>query len=601
VTCTIRAQRGNERRDITCRPGQSLYSALLSGGMPPLASCGGNATCGKCLVRAHGALSPVTGREKDALTPAQLAGGWRLACQAEARGDVQVFVPDAQQGAHIAQDSALKFSGALTPLVRRVAARVPAPSLCDQRDDLTRLMSALGLPKAAPIEAVRRLPDILRRSEGEVCAYLCADAPTGVSPMRTGAGYGVAVDIGTTTVVCYLIDLGGGATLDVLSALNAQRPWGDDVITRMDAVIVREDGLSLLHRAITGQINDMIKALLARNAAAPEDILCVCAVGNTVMLHLFARADPRNIAAAPFIPAFSDALIIGPDKLGLSLPGYCRVLLAPSIAGYVGADITAGILACGLYQSDRPCLLIDLGTNGELALGDKTGILCCATAAGPAFEGASISCGMGGVAGAVNRVLFDGNDFIFDTLGGGKPAGLCGSGILDAVRALLEAGVIDESGHFVAGHAFESRMTAHRGAAAFTLVPAQRGRDGRDIALSRRDISQIQLAKAAVAAGIKALLRERRLTPGDVDAVYIAGGFGSFMDVKSAAAIGLIPPQLESRVKILGNAAGAGAIAALLSERVRADFDIIKRMSRTLELSGLPDFQNDLVDAMFFE
>ena len=372
----------------------------------------------------------------------------------------------------------------------------------------------------------------------------------------------IAVDIGTTTVVAYLII--AGKIIDTESALNSQKPYGDDVITRIKYTMENQDGTERLSKIITNQIKEMTDRLSERNGITPRTIVIV---GNTVMLHLYANISPVSIGVSPFTPVFTDIKEID------------TTVLMPSISGYVGADTVAAVLASGMHLSDEICLLIDIGTNGEIALGNKDGILTCAAAAGPAFEGAQISCGAGGVSGAVNSVKINNGAITYTTIDDKPPVGICGSGILEVTAEMLREGIIDETGYF------EDEE----------LIIAD------NVTITDGDIRQVQLAKAAIAAGVNTLLRTRGISVDDVARCYLAGGFGSYMNTQSACDIGLIPSGLSNRITSLGNAAGMGAVLWQISGECKAETQKITELMTYLELSESAVFNEEFVNCMCFE
>lgn len=371
----------------------------------------------------------------------------------------------------------------------------------------------------------------------------------------------VAVDIGTTTVAAYL--LADGKIIDAESALNCQKPYGDDVLSRIKYTTENADGLKELSLRIQAQVREMTDTLCARNGLRAEQ---TAIAGNTVMLHLYAGVSPASIGVAPFTPVFTQQKTLG------------ATVLLPSIAGYVGADTVAAILASGMHRSQEMCLLADIGTNGEIALGNRDGITVCAAAAGPAFEGAQIRCGVGGVSGAVSSVRLAEGTVSYTTIDDEPPIGICGSGILDAVAEMLCAGLVDESGFF------EDEV-----------FPIAEG-----VFLTAEDIRQVQLAKAAIAAGIQTLLSEAQVPLSDIKTCWLAGGFGSYLNKNSACAIGLLPKELLEQIRPLGNAAGMGAALWLLSDECRKETQEIVRMTRYLELSGNPVFNHQFLSCMGF-
>jgi uncharacterized 2Fe-2S/4Fe-4S cluster protein (DUF4445 family) len=406
------------------------------------------------------------------------------------------------------------------------------------------------------------------------------------NPLLSEAGtYGVAVDIGTTTVAAYLVDFGTGEVLTAASCLNSQRAWGADVIARIDHAGKDPSNLAYLAGLARTDLTSLANRLLASVEAGHDALREVSVVGNTTMLHLFAGIDPAGIAVAPFTPAFTTMQRKPAEEYGLPYPR-AMVTLGPSVAGYVGADLVAGIRAVGLEERERLCLIIDLGTNGEMALGSKDGIVACATAAGPAFEGAAISCGTGGVAGAIDSLVWNEGRLEWTTIGGLSPIGVCGSGIIDAAACLVRGGIADDTGAFADPWGEEGYPLA--------------GEEGKEIHFTQGDMRQIQLAKAAVAAGIASMLDDRGAGLDDIEHVFLAGGFGSYLRPASAAAIGLIPPELLPKVAAVGNAAGHGAVRMLLFKNEARDLSSLATAVRYLELSGSDFFRDRFVEELFF-
>ncbi len=390
------------------------------------------------------------------------------------------------------------------------------------------------------------------------------------------SGYGAAVDLGTTTVAVSLYSLSDGTQLGSASRWNAQKSCGADVISRIGYCIDTADGLGALSQSIRGQILDMLQGLCADNNIALSDVTDGFLAGNTVMEHIFAGIAPDSIAAAPYLPASyfdkGDCVTLG------GVPFY----LSPCIAGYVGGDITAGLLTDGVYKSQKTVLFIDVGTNGEIVLGDKNSCISCAVASGPAFEGAGISCGMPAADGAVNSVELSDEGLSFEVIGGGEAKGLCGSGLLDLVACLLELGYIDESGC----------LEDDEGEDVFYLTDT--------VYLDQRDIRQLQLAKAAVFAGITRLTETQGISYNDIDTLYLSGGFGTRLRSESAVRIGMLPAELAGRIKPLGNTSLTGASVALLNPSKRAELLKIKEKCKYLELSSDAVFNDRFVDAMSF-
>lgn len=402
---------------------------------------------------------------------------------------------------------------------------------------------------------------------------------------------GVACDIGTTTVVCHLIEMRTGERLATVSGANAQASWGADVISRIQAAA--EGELSQLKEAIIGQINGFINEACVLSGRDNADIKYMSVAGNTVMCHLFAGLSPESIGKAPYTPLSLFGDIHNSKKLGLQINA--EVYITPSISGYVGGDITAGVLACNMDEGIS--LLIDVGTNGEMVLCHDGQMLCCATAAGPAFEGAEIECGAPAGAGAISEVVLEGNKLKPVTIGGEKPSCICGSGLIDALAAMLKLGAIDETGRLLDEDESDAPqfLVDIDGDDVFSLT------ENGEVYITQKDIRKLQLAKAAIAAGIGVLLEEADIKAEQVRSLMLAGGFGSRMDPVTAAAIGLIPSEMLPVTKAVGNAAGEGAVAALLSLTARNKLEKIKESMTYIELSNHKGFTDKFIEEMMFE
>ena len=412
-----------------------------------------------------------------------------------------------------------------------------------------------------------------------------------------GTGLGAAVDIGTTTVVLHLCSRATGETLATVSAGNAQRSFGADVIARVQHAMEHPDGLAAQTAAIRTQLAELLARACRQANRSPSEVEEVYVAGNTVMEHLFAGLSPAGIAVAPFTPASLFGNTVPAEIFGLGTSPDATLTLAPCVSGYVGGDITAGLMAVDAAHSEQPVLFVDVGTNGEMALGDQTGLLCCSTAAGPAFEGACISCGMAAVPGAIDKVWLENDQICCSVLGGGQALGLCGSGLLDALAVLLKLEIVDETGRLLpadeAPAQFADRLEGEGRFVRFHLTE--------HVWVSAEDVRRLQLAKAAIAAGIETLMEEKGLTAADISVFYLAGGFGSFLRPESAAAIGLFPSDLLPKLHVVGNSAGAGARAALLSKEARHALTATQGLCEYLELSGLAQFNDAYLDHMIFE
>ena len=428
---------------------------------------------------------------------------------------------------------------------------------------------------------------------GETQTVSVNDAETIGSTTHTNLG--VAIDIGTTTVVAHLTDLETGVRIATASGVNAQRPYGADVISRIQ--YCSDNGHETLTRLIQNQLASLITETCASSGANAESICLVTIAANTIMEHLAAGLSPTGMGVVPFRPLS----LFGEELLpweGLPVAGDAKVYFAPAISAYVGGDITAGMLAVGLEDTVGPVVYIDIGTNGEIAmkLGDK--YLCCATAAGPAFEGAEISMGMAAVNGAINHVKWE-NGLSFSVIGDAKPCGLCGSGLLDALAVLLETGAVDETGRLLDPGEIEHDIAANVGNVdGHNVFWITEGNDG--VYISASDIRKLQLAKSAIAAGIQTLLQHAGIAEEDVKSFILAGGFGSFMDQYSAARIGLFPKRFLQYAKTVGNSAGEGAAICVKSEAARKTLMAIREKCEYIELSTSMVFNEQFVEQMMF-
>ena len=423
---------------------------------------------------------------------------------------------------------------------------------------------------------------------------ICDDSPAALDAASHRTGYGAAVDLGSTTVALKLFDLSDGREVGSASAWNRQAPYGADVITRTQYCMEHPGGLARLSTLIRAQIRNLLEVACKNTSVNIDDIKEIYLAGNTVMEHLLFAFSPASIAVAPFTPQslFDDGKMLAMDHIPL--------YPSPCVAGYVGGDITAGLLACSLHNKSGRSLFLDIGTNGEMALSGPDDILCCAVASGPAFEGSGISCGMTSTEGAISAVRWGGSSPVLTVIGGGTPKGICGSGILDLLAMLLKLGIVDESGYLQPPDDLEENFAPwldedEDGNGIFYLTP------DRTISFTSRDVRAIQLAKAAVAAGISVLLEHTGIDLEEIDALYLAGGFGSHLNPDSAVAIGMLPEALRYKIIPVGNAALTGASMALLDPAKRITLLDIQRKCTYLELSGHPGFNRLYPEHMTFD
>lgn len=590
-------------RHVEGREGQTILHIAREAGVGIASLCGGRGTCGACRVQIlEGTLEPPTSQEREAFSAQELAAGYRLACLTRPVGDVKVHIPPrtltTEQRLQIEGQSRLAD---VAPAVRGVAVRLSKPTLTDLRSDVTRLTDALrqelGLD-GVTVDAVllRQLSHQLRHEEWAATVGLRGHEVVSFHSARCGP-LGLAVDLGTTKVAGYLLDLTTGETLGADAIMNPQISYGEDVMARITHALHQEDGRDTLQRVIVEGLNHLAQGLCARAGRRPDEIAEAVVVGNTAMHHLFLGLPVSQLGLSPYVPAVADALDVKARDLGLALAPGAYVHLLSNIAGFVGADHVAMLLATGLWEEDQIVLGLDIGTNTEVALKAGDRLLTCSTASGPAFEGAHIRFGMRAATGAIERVRLADSRVEYQTIGNTPPVGLCGSGILDAVAQLRLAEVLDRRGKMNA----HPRTRQGEKGLEFVLVDAAESGVSQDITISRADVSEIQLAKGAMRAGVRILLQEAGLTEADVEGVVVAGAFGTYIDLRSAVTIGMLPPLPLDRFQQVGNAAGMGARLALVSTAQRAKAVEIADRAEYIELTSSDDFATEFARAMYLE
>lgn len=582
-------------RRVQVETGTTLLAAARLAGVELQSVCGGAGTCGSCRVRlAEGVLSPPTSAENDELREEEMAGGYRLACQSLPLSDVRLDIPpESLTAPQRVQVEGEDVTIPLQPMVLPIDVDIASPSLSDLRSDLTRLRTAVPLENTEvefPLPVLASIAGRLR-SQHWSARLAVRDVPNrrqvvGVLPPRSRM-FGLAVDVGTTKLAAYLVDLQSGETVGRMGAANPQIAYGEDVISRICFANQNPEGLSLLHSKVVHAINHLAAELCDAAGASPQQIVDAVVVGNTVMHHIFAGLPVQQLGVAPFVPVVSERLEIPAEQVGLLLSAGAMVYLPPNIAGYVGADHVAMLLGSGIDQCRHTVLAIDIGTNTEISLAYGGRVLSCSCASGPAFEGAHITYGMRATPAAIERVRIIDGKVCTHTIGGVPPVGICGSGILDAVAEMLAANVLDKRGNFRKDSSF-IRQSGSR--CEFVLAPAATSGQANDIVVTRQDVNEIQLAKAAIRTGIEVLLQEAGLDHRQIDQIVIAGAFGSYLDVRSAIRVGLFPPLPPSRFRQIGNAAGTGARQMLLSGERRRIAEETAQTIGYVELTSHPAF-----------
>ncbi|SHK50587.1 Uncharacterized 2Fe-2 and 4Fe-4S clusters-containing protein, contains DUF4445 domain [Pseudonocardia thermophila] len=594
---------GSAPREVRVPAGTTLFDAASWNGIAVDSTCGGHGTCKKCLMRVIEGDVPVSRVDPRAFTPEQLRAGWRLACRAAAEQDLVVEVPPLVTRPKAATVGVGR-QVVLRPAVQKRCVTLPEPSLADQRSDLERLRAALDdLEFSADLRAVRNLSRAMRAADGVVTAVIVDDVLVDVEPGDTGARcYALAFDLGTTTVVATLLDLVTGTPAAVASVLNPQQPHGADVITRISATMMDPSALDRLTALAHSALDGLAGEVCAEAGVDRREVYEIALAGNATMVHLALGLDPEPLGVAPFVMAGREFPGLTARDLGVQVHPGARAYVFPALGAYVGGDVVAGALASGMDRDRRIRLFIDIGTNCEIVLAAGDRLLATAAPAGPAFEGAAIRCGMRAAPGAIEGVKISEDDVLLDVIGDVEPLGLAGSGLVDAVAALVSTGLVDASGRLATADdpgvppGLAARLRTVGEERAFVLHAGPQ----HDLCLFQRDIRELQFAKAAIATGWSLLLEEAGLTQDDVAQVVLAGSFGSYLSASAAVRIGLVPGVSLLRIVSAGNVAGEGAKMALLSVRERAAARALLEEVRYVELSDRPDFNDRFVDRLAF-
>jgi len=608
--------------------GTSLLEAAKKAGIKIESLCGGKGTCGKCkLIVDSGAenLDGPTYEELSAIKNGKfsqklLDSGYRFACSVKVKNNKKFF-SDSSIGGHVIltvpAESRLGAQKILVegfekrvradPLVNKYFVEMPKPSLAKATPDLERATSTLkglGLGDLEIIhDALKKLPDSLRTRDWKSTFVIWDDREIiSIEPGDTvKRKFGLAVDIGTTTIVGYLVDLNNGKLIGIGSILNPQISLGEDVITRITYCIQNAKGLDKINKVIVDGLNEVIEEACSKAKVKKDEIYEVTVVGNTAMHHLFLKLNPKFLALSPFTPVLKRGLDIKACNLGIKVNPGANVHILPVIAGFVGADTVGVLLSTNIYKEPELTLATDIGTNGEIMLGNKDAMEVCSAAAGPAFEGAHLKQGMRGEPGAIEKISIDANtlDVNYGTIDDLPPRGICGSGIVDAIAEMFLAGVLTRTGNINADIK-NQRIRRTKNVLEFVLAWADETAKGvGDLAITQGDVREIQLAKAAIYAGAKIMMKRRHAEEKDIERVYLAGAFGNYIDKVNAKIIGLYPDVPGDKVKSVGNAAGMGAKHALISRGKREEAEIIAKRTNYLELTIAPQFKDEFIAAMY--
>ncbi len=613
---------------VNVEHGKTILDAANQAGIAINAFCGGAGSCHKCLVKIAG---------HDELL---------LACQYHITSDLVVEVPETSRlTEQKILNEGLKHSTKPNPTIRKYYLPLSEPTINDLASDTERvcrgiiehttkaditnrhMVNAGKLEHtkddendfAIPLPLLRELPDLLRGADYKITA-VCqfGQASTNLIAIEQGdttdTVYGLAIDIGTTTVVVQLVDMLTGKIIAVASRGNPQVPYGDDVISRIEFSSRNGDnsGIMKLHKAIIDGINELTATVCKQADVNPQSIYEATIAGNTVMLHLFLGVSARHIAQSPYVAAFSSAQKVPACQLSININPNGNIYVMPGIAAHVGSDTVAVALACEMQQSEKINLAIDIGTNGEIVLGNRNRLLACSTAAGPALEGARITKGMRAGKGAIEHVHIKPDGRLqTEVIGNTQAIGICGSGLVDALAELLNWGIIDKTGRLLAPQKLPAniptdlscRIIMYDNAPAFVLdspLPEKGTEIKSQVILTQRDIREAQLAKAAIRAGVETLLHELNITTNDIDNLYLAGAFGNYISPAGALRIGLIPQLAVEKIIPVGNAAGTGAHMVLINHQARRRAEKLASGINYVELAGRTDFQDTFAEYMLF-
>jgi len=619
-----------DNKVVEVEKGKTILSAAISAGVYINSSCGGDGVCGRCkvILKKGQVTSLPTGR----INLEERKQGIHLACLTVVQSDLEVeILPESRvdfektssedlelrlKGLYSASEEIEPAEPALksgifvhSPLATKLYLELPKPSLEDRISDLERLYRQIRSLNDIPVmqtglSNIRRLGELLRLSDWKVTVTLGKRNDTTEivlveSQDTTDKNFGVCFDIGTTTISAQLVNLNNKKVLGTRATYNTQANFGSDIISRI-VYAQKEEGLEKLHHAVIDSMNQMIHELIEENKVDLNDVNCMLCAGNTTMIHLLLRVDPTYIRREPYVPTANFVPAIRAAEAGLKINPRGLLSCVPGVSSYVGGDTVAGVLSCGLYKEKDLSILIDIGTNGEIVLGNMEFLISCAASAGPAFEGSGVCCGMRASNGAIQKITINPKDFSvsFATIGNARPRGICGSGYIDGISAMLSAGIIDKSGKIKVKNSDKVRDGEY--GKEFVLVFKQDADSSKDIVIAEADIENIKRAKAAIYSATSTLVKHMGLEFSSVKKIFIAGGFGTYIDMNSAIKIGLLPDLERKKFIFVGNSALAGARQMLLSYEAMKQADEIARKITYHELSVEPAYMDEYMAALFF-
>ncbi len=596
---------------LKVRTGETVWEALKEADVELEGDCGGLGKCGKCKVNVLSSIGPPTEEEKKHLEEDELRQGTRLACRTQVDKDLVINI-----GEH---DSSTEYFQILKsghrpllhpdPLIHKRLISLPSDIYHDGLSDLDRIKMVL-VPKrrdlVATLHCLQELPEMLEATQFSGTAVMHDNCLLAWQHQKdVHRYYGIIFDLGTSTLVGKLINLTDGTEVAAVSRLNSQIKYGTNVISRLQYVKEHSDGLENMHNLLIKDLNRIITRLLRAGGLHPEEIFVIVAAGNTTMQHFLLTLDPSKIAEAPFTPVLTDGVIVKAGDADLRLHPDALLYVMPTKSGYIGGDLISVIIASGASEQDDEIILgMDLGTNGEIFLGNRKRIMTCSAAAGPALEGAKISHGMIARAGAIEAVNYQEGNLLYHVIGNVNPKGICGSGLVELVAVLLQFGIIDHEGlirpNANDGGMLNSRVIEKSGIYNFLIASDTESADHRPIYLTQKDVRELQLAKGAIAGGVQTLIDEMGITAKDIKRVYLAGALGNYVNPYSATRIGMIPDIDPSIIMSIGNAASTGASMVLLSKDYWQMANDLGDFIEHVELSSRIDFSEYFVDNIEF-
>ena len=589
---------GDKRETIECKKGEILLKVLLRNGYDINAYCGGEGICGKCKVKLKGKIQDPSPAEQKYLSEQELKEGFRLSCQYQVENDLEVIYEQKE-------DITVMTAGVITELdldldLSKEKIQLDQATIENQTDYLKRIYDKTQTNNIN-YNNLKKIADLDKKQDLTVLKW--RDQILDISKDKINEKfYGLAVDVGTTTVVMYLLDLNTGQEKDFTAFYNPQKKYGADVISRINYTYNNENGIKEMQTAVIEALNKGIDTLATENNITKDDIYKMSFVGNTIMLHLLLGIDAISIAKSPYVPVFTDELDLKPKEVGLNINENGIIQFLPSISGYVGADITGDMLTVNIDKLKGNNLMIDIGTNGEIVLNSGERIYSCSAAAGPAFEGANITFGTAGITGAISTFKIEDQKFEFSTINDHKPIGICGSGLLDMIAEFFKHGFIESSGRIMDEDELKEWQKQYLGEYKDqkAIQITEKADQETTIYLTQKDIREVQLAKGAIAAGIEILLNKMDLKANDLDRVFIAGGFGNYINPSNACFIKMIPECLEDKIIQIGNGAGTGAKIYLLNNQAKQRALDIKEKVKYIELSVNQEFQTEYINSMSF-